>query len=93
MICSYEALYHLPLVLLCEVVAFHLAQAGLALSLDFLSARVTVRILYAQPHVSSISHSNYNLSFAHFITLDSLCWSPLDLALINYVENNCQKTT
>lgn len=52
MIYSYEALCHLPLVLLCEVVSFHLDQVGLELSLDFLSARVTDRIHYTQPHSS-----------------------------------------
>lgn len=81
------------LVLLFEVVSFHLAQVGLELGLGLLSARVTDRIHYTQSHFSSIASSNFNLSFAHFLTLDSLCWSPLGLALIKYAENNCQKTT
>lgn len=55
------------LVLLFEVVSFHLAQVGLELSLGLLSARVTDRIHYAQPHFSSIAHGNYDLSFAHFL--------------------------
>lgn len=58
------------LVLLFEVMSFHVAQVGLELfSLGFLSTRVTDKTHYAQPHFSFIAHSDYNLSFADFSLL------------------------